>query len=65
MSAFLLVACVCHLLGGVLRVGAALPLGRIRYRCRSFNMAQDVGVVRVKTALLIVALSNNRLFHLC
>jgi hypothetical protein len=38
---FRLVACVGRRLGGVLRVAALLSLGRVRYRRRSFNIAQS------------------------
>ena len=44
----LLVASVGRRLGGVFLVVAKLPLGRIRYRCRSFNMAQRAHDARVK-----------------
>jgi|AntAceMinimDraft_5_1070358.scaffolds.fasta_scaffold148925_1 hypothetical protein len=53
MPPFLLVACVGRRLGGVFRGVATLSQGRIRYRCRSFNMAQGAHDALVKGELII------------
>jgi hypothetical protein len=62
---FLLAACVGHRLSGVLRVAVSISLSRIRYRRRSFDMAQGAHDSREKCALSIAVPSNNRAVHVC
>jgi hypothetical protein len=54
MLPLLLVACVGRRLGGVLCVGAALLLGRSRYRRHPFDMAQGADDSRIKKARAVL-----------